>query len=308
MMESKRLVVLCGPTATGKTALAVELAKRLGGEIVSADSMQVYRGMDIGTAKPTLEDRQGIPHHMLDMIDPGESYSVQLYQQQARRCIEEITARGHLPILCGGTGLYINAVVYPLDFTDQPPDPNQRQQWAALAEREGPKALHRLLEARSPALAAEIHPNNVKRVIRALEAQPAGAARTVFAREPLYRLAWLGLRAANRDGLYARIDQRVDRMMDQGLLDEVRSLAKGTLSQTAAQAIGYKEILAHLNGTVSLSEAVEEIKRGSRRYAKRQMTWFRREPAIHWMDIDAASIVALVDAALGYIRPALGIE
>ncbi len=301
--------MLCGPTATGKTALAVELAKKLGGEIVSADSMQVYRGMNVGTAKPTLEERQGIAHHMLDVVAPSESYSVQLYQQQARLCIDEIVARGHLPILCGGTGLYINAVVYPLDFTDQPPDPAQRQQWASLAEQEGPEALHRLLAERSPALAAEIHPNNVKRVIRALEASPAGEERTVFAREPLYRLAWLGLCAADRDALYARIDRRVDRMMEQGLLGEVRSLAAGALSQTAAQAIGYKEILAHLNGAASLAEAVEEIKRGSRRYAKRQMTWFRREPAIHWLDIDAPPTAeGLVDAALGYICPTLGIE
>ena len=251
MSEGCKLIVLCGPTASGKTGLAIRIAQELGGEIVSADSMQVYRGMDIGTAKPTVAERGGIAHHMLDVVEPGEPYNAALYQRGARACIADIAARGKLPILCGGTGLYINAVLYPLDFAEKT---------------------------------------------------------TVFNRESLYQAAWLGLTMA-RERLYRRIDRRVDDMIAAGLMGEVRGLLERTsLSRTASQAIGYKEIIAHLQGQCTLEGAIAQIKQGSRRYAKRQMTWFRREGAIHWLDVDElADGEVLLQAALGDIRGTLNI-
>jgi tRNA dimethylallyltransferase len=311
-MGKQKLVIICGPTATGKTALAVDMALRFGGEVVSADSMQVYHGMDIGTAKPLPEEMKGIPHHMLDCAEPGQAYGAAVYRDQARACIIDIAAQGKLPILCGGTGLYISSVVYPLDFAEAGTDETLRAELQAFAAERGTDALHEKLRQVDPAAAAVIHPNNVRRVIRALEkTQASGKAASgeqqLFNAEPLYDLAWIGL-TMDRARLYERIDRRVDEMMRRGLIDEVRILAhKYGRSSTAFQALGYKELLDAIDGKASPEEAAERIKTGTRNYAKRQMTWFRREKSIRWFDAGAFSREALAGAVAGYIRPALHI-
>lgn len=310
-MEKQKLLVVCGPTASGKTRLAVDIALKFGGEVVSADSMQVYRGMDIGTAKPTMQETRGVPHHMMNCAQPGTAYGAAVYRDRARECISEISSRGRLPILCGGTGLYISAVVYPLDFAGADADGQLRQELQSLAERHGVEALHEKLKQADPDAAASIHPNNVRRVIRALEKAhaPGGSQDTgqsLFNGEPLYDLAWIGL-TMNRQALYQRIDVRVDEMMARGHIDEVRGLTAVLRSDsTAFQAIGYKELLAYINGKTTLKEAVEQIKSGTRNYAKRQMTWFKRESSIRWFDIgDFDSLECMETAVFGYIRSSL---
>ena len=316
-MEKQKLVVICGPTASGKTALAVDVARRFGGEVVSADSMQVYRGMDIGTAKPTERERGGVPHHMLDCAEPGEEYGAAVYREQARACISDISCRGKLPILCGGTGLYISATVYPLDFSNAEADEEFRAELQEFVKTKGSEALHGWLVALDPDAARAIHPNNVRRVIRALEkARTTGSSSSappesnqLFNGKPLYDMAWIGL-TMDRENLYRRIEARVDEMMARGLPDEVRMLtsALGPRS-TALQAIGYKELLRYFNGEITEEQAVELIKVGTRNYAKRQLTWFRRERAIRWFDTAASgSREALDETVSGYIRETLHIN
>ncbi len=311
MMEKQKLIVICGPTASGKSALAVNLALEFGGEVVSADSMQVYHGMDIGTAKPSRKEMRGVPHHMLDVADPSEDYSAARYREQARACISDIAARGRLPILCGGTGLYISAAVYALDFSNACADEAYRAELRQYVLEHGKEALHALLAKQSPELAAAVHPNNVQRVIRALERlrspQADSEPQSVFNGEPLYDAAWVGL-TLPREELYRRIDARVDAMMQAGLLDEVRRLSGQCRSATAFQALGYKELLAHIDAGFPLDEAVERIKQGTRNYAKRQLTWFRRERAVRWFDVsEFENNRALAEAAAGYIRETLHI-
>lgn len=309
-MEKLKLAVICGPTASGKTALAVDIALLLGGEVVSADSMQVYRGMDIGTAKPSAEEMRSIPHHMLDCAEPGEMFGAAAYRERARACIADIAVRGKLPILCGGTGLYISAVVYPLDFAEIGADEILRAELHAYAAEHGAAALHERLRIVDPAAAENTHPNNVRRVIRALEKARAGreaacGEQRLFNAEPLYELAWAGL-TMDRAALYQRIDRRVDDMMRRGLPDEVRRLAKRYgRSSTAFQALGYKELLDYIDGKASPEQAAERVKTGTRNYAKRQMTWFRREKSIRWFDAGAYSREALGEAVAGYIRSSL---
>ena len=284
-----KILVLCGPTASGKTALGVELALLTGGEVVSADSMQLYRGMDIGTAKPTAEEMRGVPHHMLDVAGPEEDYSVARYVREASACVDRILSRGKLPILVGGTGLYIDNLVAGREFAAF--SGLWREELQARARAEGLPALYRQLQEVDPQRAEKLHPNDEKRILRALEVwYETGETitdhdRRTAALPPRYDALRIGLYFTRREDLWRRIDRRVDQMMEQGLAEEVAGLLRQGLSPgcTAMQAIGYKEIAAALRGEVPLEQAVEEVKLRSRQYAKRQRTWFRREPSVRWI-------------------------
>lgn len=288
------LIVIAGPTASGKSDMAVEIARRIDGEVVSADSMQVYRNMDIGSAKITLEEMMGIPHHMIDVADPTEAFDVVRYAGMARDCISGILSRGHVPILCGGTGFYIQAVTRDIDFTETGARPEIRQRLEALAAREGNEALHARLASVDPAAAAEIHPNNLKRVIRALEFYEETGSRisdhneAEKLRPSPYDLAFYVI-TDDRNRLYERIDRRVDFMMEAGLWDEVAFLkAMGlTRDMVSMQGLGYKEMLDAMDGVTTYEEAVRILKRDSRHYAKRQITWFKREKEAVWVDRSA---------------------
>ena len=284
-----KLLVICGPTASGKTALAVALAKGTGGEVVSADSMQIYRRMDIGTAKPTAEEMDGVPHHMLDVADPGEDYSVARYVEEASACVEDILARGKLPIVAGGTGMYIDNLLAGRTFAAF--TGKWRQILQDRAAKEGIAALYRELEQVDPQRAARLHLADEKRIIRALEVwHETGETitehdRRTAALPPRYEAARIGLTFADRADMWARIDRRVDQMMAAGLVEEVEGLLASGVPErcTAMQAIGYKEMAAALRAGRAVSEAAEEIKLRSRQYAKRQLTWFRREPSVKWI-------------------------
>lgn len=290
-MEKIPVAVVAGPTASGKTSLAIELAKCCGGEIVSADSMQVYAEMRIGTARPDESEMQGIPHHMMGFLSPTESFSVAEYVEQAGRCIEEIHARGKLPILAGGTGLYIRSLLRGIRFSEMPENAALRKELEEASERD-PQALWEQLRQADPEAAAAIHPNNRKRVIRALEVfRLTGVPFSVQSRqaaegESPYRWAMLCLGFHDRQMLYDRINCRVDWMMEQGLLREAENFLKNHPGGTAVQAIGYKELAPYFRGELSLEAAAENIRRETRRYAKRQLTWFRREEGAHWLYVD----------------------
>ncbi len=292
MQEAKKpLIVIAGPTASGKSEIAVELARRIDGEVVSADSMQVYRHMDIGSAKITLEEMMGVPHHMIDVTDPKDAMDVARYAQMAKACVSDIHARGKVPILAGGTGFYIQAVTRDIDFEETEPDEKFRQSLVRYADEHGAEALHERLRAVDPEAAEEIHPNNLKRVIRALEyfeetgEQISRHNDMEKKRESPYDLSFYVI-SDDRQALYERIDRRVDFMMDLGLVDEVAYLKAMGLSRNdvSMQGLGYKEILDVLDGSTTLPEAVERIKRDSRHYAKRQITWFKREEEAVWLD------------------------
>ena len=284
-----KILVVCGPTASGKTGLAVELALRLGGEVVSADSMQIYRGMDIGTAKPTAEETRGVPHHMLSVADPGEDYSVARYVEAAGRCVDDILARGRRPILAGGTGLYIDSLLAGLEFA--PFTGGCREKLRQRVKAEGIEALRAELEAIDPHRAAKLHPNDEKRILRALEVfYETGETITdhdlrTRNKPPRYEAATLALNFADRRDLWARIDARVDEMVVRGLEEEVRALLRAGIppKSTAMQAIGYKEMVSALAGERPLAEGIAEIKLRSRQYAKRQLSWFRRREGAHWI-------------------------
>ncbi|MCH5586395.1 tRNA (adenosine(37)-N6)-dimethylallyltransferase MiaA [Shimazuella sp. AN120528] len=282
------LLVIVGPTGVGKTALSLSLAKAFHGEIISGDSMQVYLGMDIGTAKASPEEQSTIPHHLIDMLQPDESFSVQQYQEMARQKIVEIQNRNHLPILVGGTGLYIEAVVFEYQMAKVTENPAIRQELTELASKYGNEFLHQRLQQVDPTHARKLHPNDLRRIIRALEVyQLTGKPLS----EQQHRSAspfealWIGLTMPRLE-LYDQINRRVDQMLQMGLEKEVRQLlATGRFEKhTASQAIGYKEMIQYIKGNISYEEAVSSIKQGSRRYAKRQLSWFRRIPEIHWFD------------------------
>ena len=285
-----KILCIAGPTASGKTAFAIQAAKEKNGEVVSCDSMQIYRYMDIGTAKPSKEEMEGIPHHMLDFVDPWENYSVADFVRDARICIDDILSRGKLPILCGGTGLYIDSILYQINFPEIKGDPDLRRKLFAFAEETGNLALHERLRAVDPVSADKIHPNNIKRVIRAIEiyestGKPKSEIDVLARKTPVYAAKTICL-SPERTVLYERINRRVDQLMQKGLLQEVKKLLAMGVGRgvTAMQAIGYKEIADYLAGVYTLDAAVEIIKLESRHYAKRQLTWFRRNPSVIWID------------------------
>ena len=289
----KPLIVLTGPTAVGKTRLSIDLAKAVGGEIISADSMQVYKYMDIGSAKIMQSEMQGVPHYLVDELMPDEEFHIVRFQQMAKEAMEKIYAREHIPILVGGTGFYIQAVTRDIDFTQAEQDDGYRAELEKLSKEKGSAFLHQMLMEVDPKSAENIHENNVKRVIRALEfyhqnGSPISAHNEEQQeRTSPYKLAYFVLNAP-RELLYERIDRRVDEMMDKGLVSEVQRLKdmgyhRGMVSM---QGLGYKEILAYLDGEMSLAEAVRILKRGTRHFAKRQLTWFRREPETVWVNKD----------------------
>ena len=284
------IICIAGPTASGKTALAVELAKELGGEVVSCDSMQVYRRMNIGTAKPTPEEMQGIPHHMLDVAEPWEDFSVSRYCELATPIVEDILSRGKTAIIAGGTGLYMDSLIQGNAFAPFP-STGVRERLEAQADAEGMEAMLAWLRSLDPDSAARLHLSDRKRILRALEVYlETGETITAHNRRtqalpPRFRPLWLGLDFADRGELYRRIDLRVEEMLRQGLLEEIRELLASGIPPkcTAMQAIGYKEFVEALQGSLPVEQAVEEVKKSSRHYAKRQLTWFRRNKALHWL-------------------------
>ncbi len=295
------LIVIAGPTASGKTACAVELCRQIGGEVVSADSMQVYRGMDILTAMPASDEMRGIPHHMLGIADPAQKFTVAMYRDRAKAVIGEILARGRRPVVCGGTGLYIDAITKPLSFSEQSDERLHAELFALADEPGGRRKLHDMLAEVDLESAARLHENDVRRVVRALEIYrltgiPQSAQVRQDARgkgdyeERIFALDW------PRDELYRRIERRVDDMLAAGLIDEVRRLAADAARfPTAAQAIGYKEIAAALEGRMSMEEAIAKVKQATRNFAKRQLTWFRRDPRTVWIAAGNRSAAAIAE-------------
>lgn len=289
-----KLICIAGPTASGKTALSIALAKQLDTEIISSDSMQLYRGMDIGTAKPDKAEQDGVVHHMFDVAQPGEDFSVARYQQMADACAQEILARGRVPIVCGGTGLYLDALIEGSTFSGDETDLAAREKYNQIAAEQGAHALHEMLQAVDPVSAERIHENNVKRVVRALEVyeQTGMTINEWNAKnkrpEPKYDAVLLALCPSDRELLYDRINKRVDQMVHMGLLEETRKLwENGCLVGTAGQAIGYKELVPYLEGKASLEDCLETLKRASRNYAKRQLTWLRRDARVNWLYYDS---------------------
>ncbi len=299
-----QILVVAGPTASGKTSLAVHLAKEYGGEVISADSMQIYQHMNIASAKPTTEEMQGVPHHLLDFVSPFESFSVADYVKLAKEKIGEILSRGKLPIVAGGTGLYITSLVDNIEFAEEEPDPSVRNRLFAELDEKGIEPLYKRLSELDPEAASNIHPNNHKRVIRALEIfETTGLtmteqnARSKMTPPPFdsYMLAL----CPEREVLYERINQRVDMMEKEGLFEEAKQLQEMGLTRDmqSMQGIGYKEAFDYLNGDITKEECIEEIKRASRRYAKRQLTWFRRDARYHWVNpLVETDIVAAMEA------------
>lgn len=287
----KPLIILTGPTAVGKTELSIELAKKMNGSIISADSMQVYRHMDIGSAKIRKEEMQGIPHFLIDTFEPEEEFHVVKFQEYAKKYIEEIYTQGRIPIIAGGTGFYIQALLYDIDFTDEKEDTRYRRELEQFAKEHGAHALHEKLRAVDEKAATEIHENNIKRVIRALEFYYLSGKKISEHneqerhKESPYDFAYFVLND-ERDRLYQRINQRVDVMIEQGLVEEVQKLKNMGCHKkmVSMQGLGYKEILAYLEGECTLEEAVYRIKRDTRHFAKRQLTWFRRERDVIWVN------------------------
>ena len=291
MSEKTFIAVICGPTASGKTALGVELAKRLEGEIISADSMQIYKGMDIASAKPSEEEKQGIPHHLMDFLPLNEPFSVADYVELAHSCIKDVTDRDKLPIIVGGTGLYISSLINNITFDDTGSDPAFRAEMREFAEMNGNEALHKKLEEIDPEIAAKLHPNNVNRIIRALEVYRLSGSTMTLAQEKS-RLQESPYRSCiimpdfPREKLYRRIDLRVDDMIKRGLVEEAREFFTHSDYVTSAQAIGCKELKPFLDGEKSLDECVDRLKQATRNYAKRQLTWFNKMPDLHKISVE----------------------
>ncbi|MBQ7625391.1 MAG: tRNA (adenosine(37)-N6)-dimethylallyltransferase MiaA [Clostridia bacterium] len=286
-------VVICGPTASGKTKLAIELALLYNGEIISADSMQIYKGMDVGTSKATLLEQSKVKHYMIDVAEPGDEFSAALYSEMAAKCVSEIESKGKTPFICGGTGLYINALISGASFPAKPEDPSIRSDLMKKVASSGVGPLLSELERVDPDSAKRLHPADIKRIVRALEVYYASGKTVTQLNEesrsvkPRYDPVFIGIMPASREILYDRINERVDQMIRDGLVTEVESLYKsGKLKGTAAQAIGYKELLDHIKGAEDLSSAVETIKRKTRNYAKRQLTWFRADKRINFIEYD----------------------
>lgn len=289
----KPLVVILGPTAVGKTDISIEIAKKINGEIISADSMQVYKHMNIGTAKPKIEEMQGIQHYLIDEIEPDEEFNVAIFQKKSSQYISNILNNNKLPIVVGGTGLYIDSLVYPLDFTDGVSNWEYRNKLNEIAENSGNEHLHNLLYKIDPESASNIHPNNRKKVIRALEVyEETGKTMSYFknrsqSKESPYNLLMIGVNM-ERQLLYERINKRIDIMLEDGLINEVKKILDMGYNKNliSMQGLGYKEIIKYLEGEYTLEEAIYILKRDTRRFAKRQLTWFRRDDRIHWFNIN----------------------
>ncbi len=294
----KPLIIIAGPTASGKSAAAVALSKRLQGSVISADSMQVYKGMDIGSAKITAQEMQGIDHYLVDIIEPTDPWNVVRFQEEAKNALDTIVSKGELPILCGGTGFYIQSLLYDIDFTETQEDTSYREELQKIADEQGPEVLYKMLEEVDPKEAEENHPNNVKRLIRALEFYKQTGQKisdhneVQHEKEPAYDVCFFVL-TMDRAKLYERIDKRVDLMVEQGLVEEVERLKAQGLTQNdvSMQGLGYRQILDYLDGSITLEDAVTEIKTQTRHFAKRQLTWFKREQArldrLVWVDVDS---------------------
>lgn len=298
-LSKPRVVAVGGPTASGKTALSVALARAFDGEIINADSMQIYKNLDVGTAKPSAEERQGIPHYLLDFLPPETPYSVADFTAAADPLIRDITARGRLPLVVGGTGLYITSLLSGMAFAPEKTDPAIRARLQALADTEGGATLYAELQRIDPDYAAQVHPNNLPRVIRALELFEATGRRMSDQRrearpaEAPYHALCLCLTCRDRAVLYSRIDRRVDEMVENGVLDEARQVYDHRDAyRTAAQAIGYKEFFPYFEGTAGLTECTERLKQATRNYAKRQLTWFRHMDGVVWLDASAPDVTA----------------
>lgn len=295
MANKEKVVVLIGPTAVGKTKLSIELAKRFNGEIISGDSMQIYKGMNIGTAKIKKAEMENIPHHLIDIINPDDRFSVAEFQLLVRKKISEITDRGKLPLIVGGTGLYIQSVLYDYQFQDAPTDEVYRKELETLAEQIGTEKMHKKLQDVDPDAAKNIHHHNVRRVIRALEffhvtGNKMSDTQEHQSDELLYDAAIIGL-TMDRELLYSRINERVDIMMQEGLQEEVKHFYNSGLKDCQSiQAIGYKELYKYFDNHINLEEAVAELKQNSRRYAKRQLTWFRNKISVQWFDMTGSVI------------------
>ena len=291
-MIDKKIIIIVGPTAVGKTTISIKIANRLTGEIISADSMQIYKYMNIGTAKPSPKERRGIKHHLIDIVEPDDNeFSVAVFQKEARDCIDHILKRKHLPILVGGTGLYINSIIYQMDFANTVSNIELRNKLEKDAEEFGKEYVYKKLEALDPRSAKRIHKNNVKRVIRAIEIyHETGKSMGDFSRDlkldDKYNKVIIGL-TRNRQELYDRINSRVDSMVVEGLIEEVKNLLLMGYNENmlSLQGLGYKEVIGYLKGEYSLERAIEILKRDTRRYAKRQLTWFRRLDDIKWYNI-----------------------
>lgn len=313
MGNKEKLAVIVGPTAVGKTKVSVDVAKKLRGEIISGDSMQIYRGMDIGTAKIKKEEMQGIPHHLIDIKDPEESFSVAEFQRIVREKISEISRRGRLPMIVGGTGLYIQSVLYDYRFTGKGNTGRLRKELQERLRREGTEKLYRELSGIDPDSAIKIHPNDGRRIIRALEIYySTGVTMTEHLRkqrnELRYDAAVVGL-TMDRERLYRRIDERVDRMIEAGLLEEARRFYdRGLRGCQSIQAIGYKELYAYFDGTLSLAEAIALLKKNTRNYAKRQYTWFKNKMDVQWFDVEAYPYGVLIEKITEHIAGKLKIS
>lgn len=307
MAQKEKLVVIVGPTAVGKTELSLQLAKQYDGEILSGDSMQVYRKMDIGTAKAKPEELAAVPHHLIDIVNPDEEYSVAIFQTMARRLISEINQRGHIPFIVGGTGLYIQSVTHSYEFAETAQDVELRARLQQLADLEGVEFLHQRLAAIDPITAERLHPNDVKRVIRAIEIYEVTGRRMADyqhqAEQSSYDVSIIGL-TMDRAQLYERINRRVELMIEAGLVEEVRVLLdQGYDPNSAAmQGLGYKELVPYLYGEITLEKAINDIKQRTRHFAKRQLSWFRRMPEIQWFDMtepcDRGEVFATISHAL----------
>lgn len=302
---SNKIIVIVGPTAVGKTYVSVELAKKLGTEIISADSMQIYKGMDVGTAKIKDEEKQGIVHHMIDLISPDENYSVSNFKTEAEKNIDYIISRGKIPVIVGGSGLYVNSLIYDLDFSNAKSNDRLRDYYTYYHQEHGEDALYEKLKKIDPESAEKIHKNNVKRVIRALEVYDLTGKKfsqmntDIRKKSSKYDFILIGL-SMDRKTLYERINQRVDKMIDDGLVEEVKSLLdKGFEKKLISmQAIGYKEIIEFLEGNITFEEAVNILKRNTRHFAKRQFTWFLKDENVKWFNIEN---VNKIDATLEQI-------
>lgn len=307
-MQKLPVIVVCGPTASGKTALAVLLAEIFGCEVISCDSMQIYKHMRIATAKPTEEEMRGIRHHLIDFLEPNQEFSVADYVRLASECISDISSRGKIPLICGGTGLYVSSLIDNIGFDDTCSSTEVRNELSKLADENGGEYLLKLLNEFDPETAQRLHPNNIPRIIRAIEVYKVSGTTMSEAikrskRESPYEPCMIGITCSDRQKLYDRINLRVDKMLDMGLLAETESVLSDSDLKTSFQAIGYKELAPYFNGEKSLDECIEKLKRETRRYAKRQLTWFRRDDRIHWIYSDLYSEYSeIVNEAARIIR------